>query len=128
VEYGYLARYQSEFCSVFGRQKRPGCFTRKIYQWQDKTVLCNLLLRYTETGWRLQSFILAFREVWEKENKPFGFEAEELHLGVLAPVFFFAVGGGDSQCLCQRRIYSILFSDPHPAYDAGLLSFCLSSL
>ena len=82
--HAYLFRSQSALCRLLAVKYALGNRTRKAYQAGDKAALTALLADYDTASERLESFYRAFRELWFRENKPQGFDVQELRLGGLA--------------------------------------------
>lgn len=57
--------------------------TRKAYQTDDKEELGRLIPIYYECIDRLQVFYEAFENQWMTENKPYGFEVQDIRIGGL---------------------------------------------
>jgi hypothetical protein len=61
-----------------------GYRTRTAYQKKDKNALKALLKEYGIVLRRLRLFEKAFREMWMTDNKPHGFDVQEIRLGGVA--------------------------------------------
>lgn len=81
--YGFLFRKEKALCRVLALKADLGIRTRRAYQAGDKKELARLVEDYKKTKTRLREFIRVFRETWMMENKPHGFDVQELRLGGL---------------------------------------------
>ena len=82
--YGYLFKSQAALCDLLAVKYDLGNKTRKAYQAGDKNALAALLPAYDAASERLEIFYRAFRDLWFHDNKPHGFDVQELRLGGLA--------------------------------------------
>lgn len=82
-EWGYLFRTLKELCKVLELKANLGQRTRKAYQTDDKEELGRLIPIYYECIDRLQVFYEAFENQWMTENKPYGFEVQDIRIGGL---------------------------------------------
>lgn len=60
-----------------------GLETRRAYQEKDRLALTELLKRYSACITAVEKLYSAFKKQWMKENKPQGFEVQDLRLGGL---------------------------------------------
>ena len=60
-----------------------GVRLRKAYQEQDRQTLQTILGEFPQGIKKLEALIEVYRKQWLKENKPFGFEIQEIRLGGL---------------------------------------------
>ena len=81
--FGYLFDTAYALCRVLELKANLGQKTRAAYQLGDKTALAELIPIYKELSVRLHLFYEAFRTQWFKENKPFGFDVQDIRLGGL---------------------------------------------
>ena len=81
--YAYIFESFSALCEVLSIKYSLGFATRKAYQDGDKKQLVSVLKKYELVIKKLKVFISAFKKMWHKDNKPFGFEVQELRLGGL---------------------------------------------
>ncbi len=81
--FGYLFDTAHALCRVLEIKANLGQKTREVYQSRDKEALSRLLPIYKELSTRLKAFYEAFRTQWFKENKPFGFDVQDIRLGGL---------------------------------------------
>lgn len=82
-EYGYIFETLSSLCRVLELKATLSMRTRKAYKEQDRVTLRNLLNDYAEVERRLNIFHSKFIAMWEKENKPFGWEIQDVRIGGL---------------------------------------------
>ncbi len=83
-EFSYLFNAMSKLCDVLEIKAYLGIKTRKAYRAKDKKELSVLIEDYQETVTRLEAFHEAFYAVWHKENKPQGWEIQDIRLGGLS--------------------------------------------
>lgn len=81
--WGYLFRTMETLCDVLAIKIEIGVKTRKAYLAKDKKALAALVEDYGKLITRIDAFYDAFRSQWEKENKPHGFDVQDLRLGGL---------------------------------------------
>ncbi len=81
--YGILFETLYRLCRVLEVKYDLGYKTRMAYRAGDRTGLKELLPLYDETLIRLQAFYDAFEKQWMWENKPHGFDVEDIRLGGL---------------------------------------------
>ena len=97
LKYRYVFDTAAKLCEVLEIKYELGLRTRKAYEVGDKTELKRLAENeYTEVRKRLLVFIRAFEKQWMRDNKPHGFDVQEMRLGAL----LYRI---DS---CRRRILS----------------------
>jgi hypothetical protein len=97
LKYRYVFDTAAKLCEVLEIKYELGLRTRKAYEAGDKTELKRLAENeYTEVKKRLSVFIRAFEKQWMRDNKPHGFDVQEMRLGAL----LYRI---DS---CRRRILS----------------------
>ena len=60
-----------------------GVRTRAAYQDEDKKALKELIKDYTKVEKALAAFYEAFKTLWFTENKPHGFDVQDIRLGGL---------------------------------------------
>jgi hexosaminidase len=83
-EYGYLFESLGRLASLLAIKNSLGARSREAYLAKDKKALVSLLPLYEECSHRLSLFIESFRTLWYHDNKPFGFDVQEIRLGGLA--------------------------------------------
>lgn len=82
-EWGYLFEAAKALAEVLELKANLGQQTRAAYQNQRMEDLKALIPVYVETAERIQKFYAAFEKQWMKENKPHGFEVQDIRLGGL---------------------------------------------
>ena len=80
-EYDYLFDCFEKHAAVLSIKATLGVDTRNSYQNGDKEALKALLPRYEETISRIEAFQLAYENLWFTENKPHGFDVQDIRLG-----------------------------------------------
>lgn len=81
--FSYLFEYYQKLCDVLSYKCDLGYLTRKAYQDGDRERLKNLVLKYEKTIVLTEEFLNAFRTAWQKDNKPHGFDVQEIRVGGL---------------------------------------------
>lgn len=82
-EYGYLFDTMAALSDVLSLKYALGIRTRAAYEAGDRAALTALLSDYDETVRRLSRFHRALEKQWFLENKPSGFDIQDLRLGGL---------------------------------------------
>lgn len=82
-EWGYLFRSLGALCRLLEVKAELGVRTREAYRRADKAALSALVADYDETEKRLTAFYEAYRAQWMAENKPHGFDVQDIRLGGL---------------------------------------------
>ena len=83
-DYGYLFRHYKAFCEFLQVKYTIGKRTRKAYRENDLKTLRSLAENeYSQMLIKLDEFFEAFKELWFLENKPFGFDVQEIRIGGL---------------------------------------------
>ncbi len=82
-EFGIFFRAYGLLAKVLSYKAELGLCTRKLYQAGDKEGMKALLSQYDVCIEALNEFFGAYRAAWMAENKPFGFEVQEIRLGGL---------------------------------------------
>lgn len=83
-EFEYLFTTLSSLGELLEIKYDLGIRTRKAYQKGDTCQLKEIVERYTETERRLNIFYENFKDLWFRENKPHGWEVQDIRLGGLA--------------------------------------------
>ncbi len=83
-KYKYIFDYEAELCSVMAIKYGMGLKLRRAYKTENKAELKRLVKELKTLEIRLEKFFYAFKEVWYRENKPFGFDVQDIRLGGLA--------------------------------------------
>ena len=82
--YGYLFDTQAKLCSLLEVKYELGVKTRAAYKAGDKDELLRLATEdYTKAIKRTRLFAAALEKQWMAENKPQGFEVQDIRLGGL---------------------------------------------
>ncbi len=113
--YAYIFKSEAALCRVLELKYDLGKRTREIYKSGDKDALRKLIYSYDETIDRLNEFYECFRTLWMKENKPHGFDVQDLRLGALRQRL-------ES---CQRRLIEYLEGrvDSIPELEEDILEY-----
>lgn len=82
-EFSYLFENMAALCDVLEIKAELGIKTRNAYKAGDKAELLRLIDDYNETTNRVGEFRNTLRKVWMKENKPYGWDIQEMRLGGL---------------------------------------------
>ena len=82
-EYGYLFDNMVKLCRVLELKADLGLRTRKAYREKNRVELIRLLDDYSETAKRVRDFRDSMYRAWKIENKPFGWEVQEIRFGGL---------------------------------------------
>ncbi len=87
-EFGHLFRSQAHLADALSRKADLGVRTRRVYRSGEKDDLSSLdkdslLNAYDICIKDISLFLRAFRAAWMQENKPHGFEVQEIRLGGL---------------------------------------------
>ncbi len=69
--------------TIISNKAELGILTRQAYQTKNKETLEKLLLNYKIVECDLEIFYKAFKKLWFTENKPQGFDTQDLRLGGL---------------------------------------------
>ena len=81
--YKYIFESQAALCRVLAIKHDLGRRTREIYKRGNREEITSLADDYKRATDALEEFISLFRKLWFKENKPHGFDVQELRLGGL---------------------------------------------
>ena len=82
-QYGYLFDCMSALCEVMAIKYDLGARTRKAYQDKNKEAISALIQDYEQTEILLEKFHKTLQKLWFIENKPHGFDVQDLRLGGL---------------------------------------------
>lgn len=83
-KYGYVFDTAAKLCDVLEIKYELGLRTRKAYERGDKAELKRLAENeYVQVARRLTAFSRAFEKQWFADNKPHGFDVQDLRLGGL---------------------------------------------
>lgn len=81
--WGYLFAVQQALCEVLAGKAQLGTKTRKAYQEGDRRELQALVAEYRKVLKKLEIFYRAYQKQWFAENKPHGFDVQDVRLGGL---------------------------------------------
>jgi hypothetical protein len=82
-ELEYVFDYIEKLCDFLSVKAYLGIESRKAYKTGDIAEMKALANRYELAIEKLDAFAESFRYRWEKENKPFGWEVQDIRLGGL---------------------------------------------
>lgn len=83
-EYAYIFKCLKDLCRVLEYKYPLGVITRKAYLSKDDEKLNYIAnVVYPRTIKRIEVFYDSFKAQWYKDNKPFGFEVQDMRLGGL---------------------------------------------
>lgn len=82
-EYGYLFETMRDLSRVLAIKADLGVKTRRAYEAKDKTALNGLVAAYNILIDLLEKFYASFEAQWMKDNKPQGFEVQDIRIGGL---------------------------------------------
>ena len=83
-KYGYVFDTAAKLCDVLAVKFELGLRTRKAYEAGDKAELCRLAKNeYVQVAKRIKIFAKAFEKQWFLDNKPQGFDVQDLRIGGL---------------------------------------------
>ncbi len=83
--YRYIFETAESLCNLLARKATLGIRTRQAYREKDTETLRRLAMEdYPAAAALTEQFLRIFFRQWEKENKPFGFDIQELRLGGLS--------------------------------------------
>ena len=83
-EWGYLFKNIQALCELLSVKAELGVKTREVYHSGDREALLALIGDYKKALKKLEVFHRTFREQWFRENKPHGFDVQDIRLGGLA--------------------------------------------
>lgn len=82
-DFGVVFDSLSKLCSALEIKCDLGVRTRKAYETGDKAELESLIADYDEAITRLEAFYTAYEKQWMWENKPHGFDVQDIRIGGL---------------------------------------------
>ena len=82
-DFGLVFDSLSKLCKVLEIKCDLGLRTLKAYEANDKAALKGLIADYDETISRLEDFYNAYEKQWMWENKPHGFDVQDIRIGGL---------------------------------------------
>ena len=80
-EFSYIFKTLRALCETLVLKTDIGIRTRQAYRNGDKETLLSLAEDYNEILKRTSKFYSLFRKQWMRENKPFGFEVQDIRFG-----------------------------------------------
>ncbi len=83
-KWGYLFATEQALCEVLSIKAELGIRTRSVYHSHDKEALKPLIEDYKKLLKRIDVFHQIYRRQWFAENKPYGFDVQDIRLGGLA--------------------------------------------
>lgn len=83
-EYKYVFDMLSKLCQTLSYKARLGVNTREAYKKGDKARIQSLISDYEQSAKHVKELHETFFKLWEKENKPFGWELHDKRLGGLS--------------------------------------------
>ena len=81
--YAYIFESQAALCDLLSVKYDLGLRTRNAYKAGDKAELLNIASDYEKAEKLTEVFYAAFQKLWFKENKPHGFDVQDIRLGGL---------------------------------------------
>ncbi len=81
--YAYIFNFEATLCELLSHKYDLGARTRAAYKSGDKSALAALIPEYDRVSELLDKFHASFKTLWYKENKPHGFDVQEIRLGGL---------------------------------------------
>lgn len=82
-EWGYLFATQKALCKVLSIKAELGQKTRQVYEAGQKEKLPELIGDYRMLLEKLEEFYRVYKRQWFAENKPHGFDVQDIRLGGL---------------------------------------------
>lgn len=82
--YAYVFESQAALCRFLSVKYPLGKWTRQAYHSKDRASLQKIIEKYSQAEELLQDFYRKFKNLWFQENKPNGFDVQELRIGGLA--------------------------------------------
>lgn len=81
--FGYLFASAEALCRVLEIKAELGVKTHEIYRSGDKNALLDLIDEYNELLERIETFHALYRKAWFIDNKPHGFDVQDIRIGGL---------------------------------------------
>ena len=81
--FAYIFESEAALCELLSVKYDLGARTREAYAKGDKNALSSLLCDYDKASELLEVFYKKFRTLWFCENKPHGFDTQEIRIGAL---------------------------------------------
>lgn len=83
AEWSYLFETQQALCEVLSIKAGLGAKTRRVYENSHKAEWKELMAEYEALAEKLTHFHKVYRKQWFQENKPHGFDVQDIRLGGL---------------------------------------------
>lgn len=80
-QWGYLFQTLGALCDVLADKAELGLRTHEAYLAGDKAALRELTEVYAQVQSRMEAFLEIYRAQWLRENKPHGFDVQEIRIG-----------------------------------------------
>lgn len=111
---GIYFRSLAQLAKALSRKASLGQRTRDLYSSGDQDGIRQLLEEYDICTQDISDFLRAFRTAWMSENKPFGFETQDLRIGGLI----------QRMISCRERLAAWLENgEPIPELEAPTLDY-----
>ena len=81
--FGYIYDVLAKLCRVLSFKYDLGVRAREAYQVRDEMALRKVITDFKKAEKAVVAFYHSYRALWHKENKPHGFEVQDLRLGGL---------------------------------------------
>ena len=82
-KYSYLFKTLEALCKVLEKKADLGIRTRNAYMDGDKEALKSIITDYDKTVSLIEDFYTAYEEQWMRENRPQGFDVQDIRIGGL---------------------------------------------
>ena len=82
-KYAYIFEGEAALCELLSVKYDLGLRAREAYKNGDKAALGAIVKDFEKASELLEVFYQKFKALWMKENKPFGFEIQDIRLGGL---------------------------------------------
>lgn len=83
TEYGVLFNSLAKLCKVLALKTNLGIRTRKAYESFDKETMKHIIEDYDKLFVLIEDFYTAYEKQWMWENKPHGFDIQDIRIGGL---------------------------------------------
>ena len=83
ASFAYVFEAEAALCEFLSHKYDLGARTRAAYQGGDKDALSALVVEYEKASELLEVFYKKHRARWHAENKPHGFDVQEIRLGAV---------------------------------------------
>lgn len=81
--WGYLFATAQTLCEVLAIKAELGMKTREVYKERSQKSLSALIKEYKKLSKKLEAFYRAYKKQWFMENKPHGFDIQDIRIGGL---------------------------------------------